>query len=224
MADFSFFILMQREFKIASRSVQQFLLPISFFSLVVLLFPLGLNPSPQLLQTIAPGILWVAALLAILLSLDNLFREDYEDGFLELLVLSPRLLALLLAGKVAGQWLIIILPLLLIASLFGIFLGLPNHSLGTLLISLLIGTPCLMLIGAIAAALTVGLQQSSVLITLLLLPLYLPVLIFGSSAVQHASTGLSSNPQLYMLSSLLILTLTLAPLAMSAAIKISLSQ
>ncbi|MEH6503513.1 MAG: heme exporter protein B [Cycloclasticus sp.] len=224
MPELSFFILLQREFTIASRCTQQFLLPVFFFCLVVLLFPLGLSPSPELIQTIAPGIIWVATLLAVLFSLDNLFLEDFEDGFIELLIFSPCSLPVLLAGKVSGLWLIIIAPLLAISALLSVFLGLPVESLSTLMISLLLGTPILMFVGAIAAALTTGTQQNSMLSTLLILPLYIPVLIFASSAVQNAATGLSASPQLYMLSALLVLTLTLAPVAISSALKIGLSQ
>jgi heme exporter protein B len=220
----TFSVLLMREIKIAFRSPQQLFLPVLFCCLVVLIFPLGLSPSPALLSSIAPGIIWVALMLAILLSLDNLFRKDLEDGFIETLFFSPRSLPTLLAGKVFGQWLVTSLPIICISIILAGTLGLPGSCFPTLLLSLLMGTLSLTFIGAISAALTAGLQQNGMLMTLLILPMYIPILIFGSNAIQNAALGTSSAPQLYMLSALLVLTLTLAPIAISASLRIGLAQ
>ena len=215
--------LMQRDLLLAFRHRAELVNPLLFFIIVVSLFPLGITPDKSTLQTIAPGILWVAALLATLISLDGIFREDLEDGSLEQLVLNPRPLGLLLLVKVFAHWLVTSLPLILVAPLLALLLFLPTEIWGSLLLTLLLGTPILSLIGGIGVALTVGLRKGGVLLSLLVLPLYIPVLIFGANALQNASYGMPITGQLYILAAMLVLALTLAPLAMAAAIRITLN-
>jgi heme exporter protein B len=169
----------------------------------------------------APGVIWVAALLAALLSLDNLFRSDFEDGSLEQLLLSPHSLSILVLGKILAHWLVTGLPLLLVAPLLALFLGLPQAAMGTLWLTLILATPMLSLIGAIGVALTVGLRRGGMILSLLVLPLYIPVLIFASNAVDRAASGLPVTAQLNILLAMLILALVLVPLPTSAALKMS---
>ena len=193
-----------------------------FFVIVVTLFPLGIGPELALLRTIAPGIVWVAALLASMLALGRLFTNDFNDGTLEQLVLTPQPLYLIVLGKVLALWLLSGLPLALIAPLLGIQFGLSSNTLVVLVASLLIGTPILGLIGSIGAALTLGLRSGGVLISLLILPLYIPVLIFGAGAIDASIAGLSPQANLSLLGALLALALVFAPWATSAALRISL--
>lgn len=197
--------------------------PLVFFALVITLFPIGISPDPAMLASIAPGLLWVAALLAALLSLDSLFRGDHDDGALEQLLLSPHPLPLLALAKVAVHWLMTGLPLALMAPLLGVMLALPAGSYLVLAASLALGSAVLSLIGAIGAALTVGLARGGVLISLLVLPLYIPVLIFGAGAVQAAITGASVMAHLAILGALLSVALGLAPFAIAASLRISLN-
>ncbi|MEN9848256.1 MAG: hypothetical protein RL368_996 [Pseudomonadota bacterium] len=219
----AFGILLKRDLLLAYRRRSELANPLLFFVMVVSLFPLGVSPESKVLQTIAPGIIWVAALLAALLSLDTLFRSDFEDGSLEQMVLSHHSLPLLVLAKVLAHWLVAGLPLLVIAPFLGVLLFLPNDAMFPLMVTLLLGTPVLSLIGAIGVALTVGLRRGGVLLSLLVLPLYIPVLIFAASAVATAGTGLPIAGQLYFLAALLTLSLTLAPFAAAAALRISLS-
>jgi heme exporter protein B len=189
--------------------------------MVVTLFPLAVGAQPNLLQAMAPGVIWVAALLAALLSLDNLFRSDFEDGSLEQLLLSPHSLSILVLGKILAHWLVTGLPLLLVAPLLALFLGLPQAAMGTLWLTLILATPMLSLIGAIGVALTVGLRRGGMILSLLVLPLYIPVLIFASNAVDRAASGLPVTAQLNILLAMLILALVLVPLPTSAALKMS---
>ncbi|WP_296821426.1 heme exporter protein CcmB [Thiobacillus sp.] len=193
-----------------------------FFVIVASLFPLGVGPEPKLLRAMAPGILWVAALLASMLSLGRLFDADYADGSLEQLMLAPEPLALVVIGKVMAHWLISGLPLVLIAPVIALQFDLPADSLGTLLLALLLGTPLLSLIGAIGAALTVGVRGGGVLVSLLVLPLYVPVLVFGAGAVDASATGMDASGHLSILGALLLLGMVLAPWATAAALRISL--
>jgi len=193
-----------------------------FFVIVASLFPLGVGPDPKLLRTMAPGILWVAALLASMLSLGRLFAEDYADGSLEQLVLVPEPLALVVIGKVVAHWLVSGLPLVLISPVIALQFDLPRDAIVTLLLALLLGTPLLSLIGAIGAALTVGVRGGGVLISLLVLPLYVPVLIFGAGAVDASAMGMDASGHLSILGALLLLGLGLAPWATAAALRISL--
>ncbi|HKQ30722.1 MAG TPA: heme exporter protein CcmB [Burkholderiales bacterium] len=211
-----------RDLLIAGRRVYAVLLPLVFFVIVTSLFPLGVGPEPALLRALAPGVLWVAALLATLLSLNRLFAEDYADGTLELLVLSPHPLSVLVVAKVAAHWLVTGLPLVLLSPLLAISLNLPERALPILIASLLLGTPVLSLIGAIGAALTIGVRGGGVLISVLVLPLYTPVLIFGAGAVAQAAVGHSAEAYLSVLAAFLALAVTLAPWATAAAVKVSL--
>ena len=217
----AFLGLLQRDLQIAIRKRSELLNPILFFILVVSLFPLGIGPEPRLLGEIAPGIIWVAALLATLLSMERLFRSDFEDGALEHLLLSPHALSLLALAKVLAHWLVTGLPLILVSPLLGVLLHLPAEAIRVLPLTLLLGTPILSLLGAVGVALTVGLRRGGVLLTLLVLPLYVPVLIFGTAAVAAARAGLPVSGQLALLGAMLALALTLSPLATAAGLRIS---
>lgn len=214
----------RREFLLSFRRKSDLVNPLIFFLMVATLFPLGVSPESGFLAQLAPGVVWVAALLATLLSMDALFRSDYEDGSLEQLLLSPQPLFVVVLAKVLAHWMMTGLALTLMAPLLGMMLFLPAEGMPGLMLSLLLGTPTLSLVGAIGAALTVGLKKGGVLISLLVLPLYIPVLIFGSSAVQAAVTGLPLGGYLALLGALLALALGLAPLAISAALRISISS
>ncbi len=214
--------IVARDLLLAWRRRADVLSTLFFFVIVVSLFPLGIGPDMQLLRTIAPGVVWVAALLASMLSLGRVFANDYQDGTLEQMLLTPQPLYLVVVGKVLAHWLVSELPLVLIAPLLGVQFDLAPRTLVVLLVSLLIGTPILSLIGSIGAALTIGLRGGGVLIALLILPLYVPVLIFGSAAVYASIVGANPLPSIYLLGALLVLSLVFAPWATSAALRISL--
>ena len=220
----SLFAIIKRDLLLAFRRRQDMANPLVFFVIVISLFPLGVSPEKTFLATAAAGILWVAALLATLLSLDGLFRADYEDGALEQMILSPQPLFVLVLGKVFAHWLVTGVPLILLSPVLGIMLHLNESLLGVMVLTLLIGTPVLSLIGAIGAALTVGLRVGGVLLSLLILPLYIPVLIFGTGAVQAAEAGMPVAAYLAMQAAILVLALVLTPFAVSAALKISVSN
>jgi heme exporter protein B len=211
-----------RDLILAWRRRADVLSTLFFFVIVVSLFPLGIGPDSRLLKAIAPGVVWVAALLASMLSLGRLFANDYQDGTLEQILLTPQPLYLVVLGKVFAQWLVAEVPLVLIAPLIGVQFDLSQETLFVLFVTLLLGTPVLSLIGSIGAALTLGLRASNVLISLLVLPLYIPVLIFGAGAVDASIMGLSPQSHLYLLSALAVLSVTFAPWATSAALRISL--
>ncbi len=196
--------------------------PLFFFILVVTLFPLGTNPEKELLITMAPGVIWVAALLAAMLSLDGLFRADYEDGTLEQILISPHPISLLVLAKVLAHWLVTGFPMILLAPLLGVFMYLPGDGISTLMLTLALGTPILSLVGAIGMALTVGLRRGGMLLALLVLPLYIPVLIFAANTVDANLAGMAIKGQIYFLSAMLVLAITLAPVATAAALRISL--
>jgi heme exporter protein B len=210
-----------RDLLLAWRRRTDILSTIFFFVIVVSLFPLGVGPETQLLKAIAPGVVWVAALLASMLSLSRMFANDYQDGTLEQLLLTPQPLYLVVSGKVAAQWLVSELPLVVAAPFLGIQFGLSAETLLVLLVSLLIGTPILSFVGSIGAALTLGLRSSNVLIAILVLPLYIPALIFGAGAVDSSIMGSSPYPHLYLLAALFIVTVIFAPWATAAALRIS---
>ncbi len=195
--------------------------PLAFFLMVGVLFPLGVSPEATVLAKLAPGVIWVAALLASLLSVDGIFRSDFDDGSLEHMLISPQSLLLLVLAKVMNHWLISGFCLALVSPLLALMLFLPGDGVWTLVLSLLLGTPTLSLIGAIGAALTVGLRKGGILISLLVLPLYIPVLIFGASSVQAAVMGLPIQGYLALLAAILALSVVLAPFAIVAALKIS---
>ena len=212
-----------RDLALAWRRRGDALNPLLFAIIVVMLFPLALGPEPALLARMAAGTIFVAVLLAALLSLDALFRSDLEDGSLEQLVLSPHPLALLLACKIAVHWLTTALPLIVIAPLLALLLYLPASVLPVLMLALVLVTPLLSLIGAVCVALTVGMRRSGMLLTLLVLPLLVPALIFGAGACNAAQAGLPFAAPLLWLGAWLALALVLAPLATAAALKISLT-
>jgi heme exporter protein B len=218
----AFLAIVRRDLLLAMRRKSEVLTALFFFIIVVSLFPLGIGPEPVLLKKIAPGILWVAALLSTMLSLNRLFATDHADGTLEQLVLSPTPLGLLVAGKIAAHWLTAGLPLVLLAPVLGIQFDLDTSALGILVVALLLGTPLLSLIGAIGAALTLGVRGGGVLLSLLVLPLYIPALIFGAGAVEAHISGLGASGHLSLLAALLALAVFFAPWATTAALRISL--
>lgn len=213
--------IIARDLLLAFRRRSDLLITVFFFIIVVSLFPLGVGPEAALLRTMAPGILWVAALLASMLALSRLFALDYADGTLEQMLLAPEPLSLIVIGKVIAHWLVAGLPLVLIAPLLALQFDLPAASVAVLFYSLLIGTPSLSLIGAIGAALTLGVRGGGVLISLLVLPLYIPVLIFGAGAVGAEASGLGSAAHLYLLGGVLAGAAALAPWATAAALRVS---
>lgn len=219
----AFLAIVRRDLVLAFRRRSEIANPLLFFILIITLFPLGIGAQPKLLQAIAPGIIWVSALLATMLSLDGLFRSDFDDGSLELLLLSPYPTPVLILGKISAHWLVTGLPLLLIAPLLALLLGISERALGTLLLTLLLGTPVLSLIGAIGVALTVGLRRGGMIMSLLVLPLYVPVLIFASNAVDMAASGLPVSAQINIMLSILFLALVLTPWPTAAALKMSLN-
>jgi len=214
--------VIQRDLLLAFRRRSDVLTTLFFFIIVTTLFPLGVGPEQALLRTMAPGILWVAALLASMLSLGRLFALDFADGTLEQLLLSAEPLTVMVIGKVFAHWLVSGLPLVILAPLLALQFDLPGTSIVVLLFSLLIGTPILSLFGAIGAALTLGVRGGGVLVSLLVLPLYVPVLIFGAGAVDAQASGLGGGTHLLLLGGLLAVVATLAPWATSAALRIAL--
>lgn len=198
--------------------------PLFFFIIVVSLFPFGIGPEPNTLALIAPGVVWIAALLATLIAADSLFQQDFDDGTLEQMVLSPEPLYFTVMAKVLVHWLVTGFPLTLIAPLLGVLLHLSQQSIMVLVLTLLIGTPVMAFVNAIGAALTVGVRQSGVLIPLIVLPLHIPVLIFATATVQADAEGFTIRGQLSLLLALLLAAATLAPLAISAALKIGVSR
>jgi heme exporter protein B len=214
-----FLAVVGRDLRLALRQRSDVLMAVLFFVLTSSLFPFAIGPEPNLLIRIAPGIIWVTALLAVLLSLERLFLADFEDGSLELLALAPTPLALAVAAKILAHWLTTGVPLMAAAPLIALLYDMDPAGLAVLLAAMALGTPSLSLIGAIGAALTLGARRGGVLIPLLVLPLYVPVLIFGVSAIDADLAGLSSKPHLLLLGALLALALPLAPLASAAAVR-----
>ena len=219
----AFVVMLFRDLRIAFRQRAELMLPVIFFIVIVSLFPLAISPDPAVLKNIGPGIIWVAALLSILLSLQSLFRSDFNDGSMEQILLSPFPGSLLFLAKILAQWCVTGLPLVLISPLLGLLLYLETHVICVLFISLLMGVPYLNMIGAIGVALTIGLKQAGALLSLLVLPLYVPVLIFGSNAVISAANDLPYNGQLLWLAALLVLATTLSPFVINFALKVSCS-
>lgn len=216
------FRLIQRELRIAFRRGAEVVNPLWFFLIVITLFPLGIGPEPQQLARIAPGIVWVPALLSSLLALERLFRDDYLDGTLEQLLLSPTPLPVAVMGKVIAHWLVTGLPLILLSPLVAMLLSLDMHSWRAMALTLLLGTPTLSFLGAIGVGLTVGLRRGGVLLSLLVLPLAIPVLIFASAAIDAAGQGLAIGGYLALLGAMLVGSATLAPFATAAALRITL--
>lgn len=218
----AFVAVFARDVLQAWRRRADWLTTVFFFVIVVSLFPLGVGPEPGLLKTMAPGIVWVAALLAAMLSLPRVFATDFADGTLEQLVLTPQPLPFLVLAKVLAHWLLSGVPLAVIAPLLGLQFGLDGEPVVVLFVALLLGTPCLSLIGAVGAALTLGVRGSGVLIALLVLPLYVPVLIFGAGAVEGTVAGTGAAGHLSLLAAGLLIAVVLVPWAIAAALRIAL--
>ena len=216
----AFFSIIKRDVVLAFRTPGQVVNPVGFYLMVASLFPLSIAPDKVLLSQLAGGIVWIGALLAVLLSLDSLFRGDQEDGSLDQLLLSPHPLPLLALAKVVAHWLATGLALILTAPLLALMLHLPTEAFPALIFSLLLGTPLMSLVGGIGAALTVRVQRGGVLLTLLSLPFYIPVLIFGTGAVQSAVDGMEYTGHLLWLGALLMTGLCLAPLAIAASLRV----
>jgi len=214
--------LFRRDFRLALRQGGDTALVIGFFILAVVLFPFGVGPEPEVLTRIAAGILWVAALLAALLSLDRLFQTDYEDGGLDLIVLSPVPLELAVLAKCAAHWVATGLPLALLSPLLALVVDLDPAAFPTLVMSLLAGTPALSLIGSVAAALTLGARRQGVLLSVLVLPLYVPPLVFGAGAVEASANGTGPRADLLILGALTLTALALCPWASAAALRLAL--
>jgi heme exporter protein B len=217
-----FLQIIRRDLRLAWRRRSDLFSTLFFFVIVVTLFPLGVGPEPETLRILASGVLWVAALLATLLSLGRLFAADHLDGTLEQMLITPEPLWLIVAGKVVAHWLTSGLPLVMLSPLLALQFGLDASQIGVLAAALLTGTPVLSLIGAIGAALTVGLRAGSVLLGVLVLPLYIPVLIFGAAASGAHAAGLTIAPHFSILGALLLASVALAPWAAAAALRISL--
>ncbi|MES9882306.1 MAG: heme exporter protein CcmB [Sedimenticola sp.] len=217
----AFYTIVSRDLLLALRRRSDIFSTLFFFVIVVSLFPLGIGPEMSTLRLIAPGVFWVAALLASMLALERLFAADFDDGTLEQMLLTPQPLFLLVLGKITAHWLVTGLPLVLMAPLLGLQYDLGSDALQVMMVTLLMGTPALSLIGAIGAALTLGLRGGGVLVSLLVLPLYIPVLIFGAGAVEATASGLGGAGHLYMLGAILLMALVLAPVASAAALRIS---
>ncbi len=216
-----FRVLLTRQFTLALRRPVQLLNPVLFFTLVIVLFPLGLGPDRDTLAEFAGGILWIVALLANMLTVETLFRDDLDDGSLDQLLLAPQALYFQVFPQLLVQWILTGLLLAVLSPVFGVMLGLPAAAMATLMLSLLLGSGVMVVLGAIGASLTVALRRGGMLIALLVTPFYVPVLIFGSAAVDAAITGLDSGPYLALLGAMLCLSLALGPAAIAAGLRIS---
>lgn len=218
------FATIKRDLLATFRNPSDALNPLVFFAIVISLFPLGVGPDKELLAAIAPGVIWVAALLATLLSMDAMFRNDYEDGSLEQMAISKEPLYVIVGGKIFSHWLLTGLPLTLLGPVLAEMLFVNSKGIVAVVLSLLVGTPVLSLLGSIGAGLTVGLRKGGVLVAILILPLYIPVLILGTAMVQAGILGQPWTGHILWLSAMLVLSLGLAPIATSAGVRISLSH
>jgi heme exporter protein B len=214
-------LVVRRDMVLAMRRRADVVTTLVFFVMVVSLFPLGVGPEPDMLRKMAPGVVWVAALLASMLSLGRLFSADYLDGTLEQMVIAPQSLPVLVLGKILAHWMVSGLPLVLIAPVLGLQFGLPPPQLGVLMLGLLLGTPVLSMIGAIGAALTLGLRGGGVLVSLLVLPLCIPVLIFGAGSVEAVASGMDYASHLQLLAAVLVMAAVLTPWVTAQALRIS---
>ena len=214
-------LVIRRDLVLAMRRRADVLTTLIFFVIVVSLFPLGVGPELDMLRKMAPGVLWVAALLSSMLSLGRLFSADYRDGTLEQMMLAPQSLSMLVLGKMAAHWMVSGLPLVILAPVLGVQFDMSVQTLGVLVLGLLLGTPILSMLGGIGAALTLGLRGGGVLLSLLVLPLCIPVLIFGTGAVEAISSGLSIASHLSLLGALLVLALVFTPWVTAQALRIS---
>jgi heme exporter protein B len=220
----SLFCITFHEIKITARQAYSWLTPLLFFVMVVCLFPMAIGTDPLLLAKIAPGVIWVAALLAILISMNKLFSQDAEDGCLDGWLLSPYPLTLLVLSKIFSHWLTHCVPLILISPLLGFLLHLPANEMSALLLSLLLGTPVLMLLGAIGAALVVGIRSHGLLLPILIMPLYIPILIFGTSMFVEAHFNQPIAGYLAIMSALMLLSFAFAPFLTGVALRIGVNQ
>jgi heme exporter protein B len=219
----AFSLLLKGDLLLAYRRRSELVNPMLFFVLVSAMFPLGIGNDPKLIEAVGPGVVWVAALLASLLSLDSMFRSDFDDGSLEQFMLSAHPVSILVLAKILAHWLVTGLPLFIVAPLLALLLNIPGSAIPTLMLTLLLGTPVLSLIGSVGVALTVGLRRGGVILSLLVLPLYVPVLIFGTDAVKTAIIGIPITAQISILGAMLVGSLALAPMATAASLRISLS-
>jgi len=211
-----------RDLKMALRNPSSFLNPLLFFVIAISLFPLAISPEAHTLSNIGPGVIWVTCMLSVLLSLNALFHYDFDNGVLEQMVISPFSLSLMLLAKITAHWLLTGLPIILLSPLMGMVLFLDIDSIYILMLTLLLATPSLSLIGAIGASLIVGIKNSGMLLSLLILPLYIPILIFATSAVSQAQFDLSISGQLYFLVTILLISLMASPFVSALALKVSL--
>ncbi|MFC3093051.1 heme exporter protein CcmB [Alteromonas sediminis] len=212
---------MRRDLILAFRQKAELAQPLMFVLMVVTLFPLGVGPSPELLQRIGPGIIWIAAILSGLMGMERMFRDDYHDGSTEQMLVSGMPMVLVSAAKIFCHWLVSFVPLIILTPLLAVFLNLTWDMTVALMITLLIGTPVLSMLGAIGVALTVGLRKGGLILSLLLIPVFIPLLIFATSAIESASMRLPYLPQLAIMGAILLLTAALAPVAVSYALKVS---
>ena len=220
----AFWAIVRRDITLAMRSKAEVITAVFFFVVVAALFPLGIGPDMATLRLTAPGILWIGALLACMLSMGRLFAADYADGTLEQMALSPNGLSVLVAAKILAHWCLSGLPLVLLAPILGLQFDLPTNALWILTLSLLVGTPLLSLIGAIGAALTLGVRGGDVLLSLLVLPLYVPALIFGAGAVQAEMSGLGASAHLSVLTAMALVAAVFSPWASAAALRLALES
>ena len=214
--------LLRRDLNLATRHQADIAASLFFFVIAASLFPLGVGADPALLKMIAPGVVWVAALLSVIISLGRLFSADLHDGTLEHLLLIPLPLPIIVFVRVLANWLLTCLPLVVLAPLIALQFDLGGHEIETLMLSLLIGTPVLSFIGAIGAALTIGVRGSTTIVAVLVLPLFIPVLIFGAGAVTASLTGVDPVPALSLLGALLVMSVVFAPVAIAAALRVGL--
>lgn len=214
-------LVVRRDLVLAMRRRADVLTTLIFFVMVVSLFPLGVGPEPEMLRRMAPGVVWVAALLSSMLSLSRMFSADYQDGTLEQMLLVPQSLSVLVLGKILAHWMVSGLPLVLLAPVLGLQFDMAGQALGVLVLGLLLGTPILSMIGAVGAALTLGLRGGGVLVSLLVLPLCIPVLIFGAGAVEAVISGMSYSSHLLLLAALQVLALVFTPWVTAQALRIS---
>lgn len=220
MSNVGFTAYLKRDLLLSYRRLGEAASPLMFFLLVSILIPLGVSPDPGRLAELAPGIIWVMALLATLLSTEGLFATDHQDGSLEQMLIAPQLLALPVLGKVTAHWLMTGLPLTLVSPLIGLMLSLPSVAVVPMMASLAVGTACLSLVGAVGAALTVSLRKGGLLLSILVIPLYIPVIIFGSAAVQTAVDGFNWLGPLAILAAMLCVAIALCPLAIAGALRL----
>jgi heme exporter protein B len=211
--------ILGREMRLALRQSSDTMMVIAFFVIAVVLFPFGVGPEPNMLARIGPGVIWVAALLAAMLSMERMFQADYEDGSLELLVLTPVSLELTVIAKVFAHWLTTGLPLIVVSPLLAVMMNIPTEGWGILILSLALGTPTLSLIGAVGAGLVLGARRGGVLLSLLVLPLFIPVLIFGVGSVDMTLNGLEAKAHILLLGGIFLGSLALTPWATAAAVR-----